>query len=202
VIYKLARVWSVNDKYPLKADVLALIAHGAAGDQLSHGGQAVCKASNEILRHYKVNGLAMPEVYFGAFSRSKNLNIEADEKTRLIPEGNYVGLVLSTIEECARIYDKWFETHTDPPKVIILVSDEAHSRRARIVWRTFFPHSEVRIVPVELKDTIDLNSDMALYRKAWTALARQALPTPLWWLWSLSGADYLRTKQHYGQSVA
>lgn len=189
----LARRWSVNDPLPEQVELLVPVAHGATETRLTRGAQAVANRTASALSQLKAKG-QFPFLVFGAFTGSKNPEIEKLEKLRIIAlYGKFVGTVMSTIEECVRVRENLpkFETKDGLPRVIVVVTDEAHSRRCRIVWRAFFPNSTIKIVSVRIADTVDSESPMSAYGNPWKILFFQAAPTPVWWLASLFGEKAL-----------
>lgn len=189
LVDRLASKWAVNDPLPRICDLLVPVAHGATGTKLTRGAQAVANRTASALSQLKAKE-QFPFLIFGAFTGSKNPEIEKQEKLRIIaPYGKFVGTVMSTIEECVRIRENLpkFDTENGLPRVIVVVTDEAHSRRCRIVWRTFFPTSDIKIVSVKIADTVDSESPMSAYGNPWKILFFQAAPTPVWWFASLFG---------------
>lgn len=185
----LARLWAVNDPLPQTCDLLVPIAHGATShNRLTYGAYAVARKTAEILHLLREIG-QLPFVAFGAFTGSKNPEIEASIKATFF-HGKYVGHVVSTIEECRKVKENLPEKFT--PRSIVVVSDEAHSRRCRIVWKTFFPNSQISIVSVKISETVDKESPMLPYRLgSWAVLAFQALPTPYFWYLAIRGPKYM-----------
>lgn len=183
----LASKWAVNDPLPRTCDLLVPVAHGAAKDRLTLGAENVAHKTADSLNQLRNIG-QLPFVAFGAFTGSENPEVERNLKSRLI-RGKYVGTVMSTIEECLKVKENLPEFFN--PATIVVVTDEAHSRRCRVVWRTFFPFSDIKIVSVEIQRTIDSESPMAAYGSPWKILFFQAAPTPLYWLMSLGGPKLL-----------
>lgn len=185
---RLSEVWSVNDPLPIRVDLVVAVAHGATNSKLTRGAKAVVHCTRNISSQYQF----APIVAYGSFGGSERPEVEGIRKlTELseIPNLIYIGLVWSTIEECRRVKESLPEGFL--PEVILIVTDQAHSRRCRVVWRTFFPDSDVRIVSVDLSSTIDPESPMAAYRAKWKALTFQAVPTPFYWFMSLFGESGL-----------
>jgi hypothetical protein len=179
----LAAKWAVNDPLPRTCDLLVPVAHGATKDRLSIGAENVARRTAEALTQLRNIG-QLPFVAFGAFTGSENPELERTIKLTIFT-GKYIGQVMSTIEECWKVKQGLPEFFN--PATIVVVTDEAHSRRCRIVWRTFFPNSDIKIVSVKLADTIDSESPMSAYGNPWKILFFQAAPTPVWWAASLFG---------------
>lgn len=187
----LAEKWAVNDPLPEECDLLVPIAHGATPERLTRGAHAVALKTAEVLTQLRDQG-QLPFVAFGAFTGSKKPELEMTLKLAFF-FGKYVGHVISTIEECLKVKANLPIFIT--PSNIVVVSDEAHSRRCRIVWKTFFPNAKVSIVSVRITDTIDPESPMWPYREGKLAvLAFQALPTPYFWYLAMRGPKYMATK--------
>ncbi|KND49440.1 MAG: hypothetical protein AB198_00630 [Parcubacteria bacterium C7867-003] len=187
IIEWLAEKWAVNDPLPEKCDLLVPIAHGATKDRLTRGAEAVARKTTTAVTELR-DRYQLPFVAFGAFTGSENPELERALKLKHF-SGKYVGTVMSTIEECLKVRANLpiFVTVSN----IVVVTDEAHSRRCRIVWKTFFPNAKVSILSVKITETVDPESPMEAYDKAWKVLFFQAVPTPLWWLLSLFGQKCL-----------
>ncbi len=177
----LAKLWAVNDNLPAEADLVVPVAHGATKTHPTLSAYAATNQTRRLLGKYP---LAICR--FGTFTASPNPAAELYLKEKL-PRSGYVGNVMTTIEECVKIKNSL----SFIPTTIIVVTDEAHSRRCRIVWRTFFPQSDIRICSVPLGLTIDWESPMRSYRHAWTALLFQAAPTPFFWYLAWRGPEYM-----------
>lgn len=178
----LARWWAVNDTLPQSAEWIIPVAHGATETRLTRGAEAVTQITFSLLTHY-------PHAFcaFGSFTGSPDPEVERLGKATL-PRSSYLGPIVSTIEECLAFKKSLGDIE---PGTIIVVTDQAHSRRCRIVWKTFFPKSDIRICAVSLRSTVDHDSPMTSYRKAWTAMLLQAAPTPFFWYLSLRGPEYM-----------
>lgn len=135
-------------------------------------------------------------VYFGGLHLPE-FRYRKEIQKRGIPEGIFVGEVISTIEECIKI--KFALPDGVKPRKILLFTDKAHSRRCQIVWKTFFPDSKISIVSAPILETVDAESPMETYHKASSIFLLQSLPTPLFLYWSLRGPDYMATKRNFHQ---
>ncbi|TSC70622.1 MAG: hypothetical protein CEO12_202 [Parcubacteria group bacterium Gr01-1014_46] len=189
----LANKWAVNDPLPHRCDLLVPVAHGATSDRLTCGAESVARKTVEIRSQLRGIG-QLPYLVFGAFTGSEKPELEKVEKHKIFRTGKYVGTVISTIEECLKVKRNLPDGFT--PRNIVVVTDEAHSRRCRIVWRTFFPQSNVKMISVKLSDAIDAKSPMTAYGNPWKALFFQAGPTPVYWLFSRGGAKCLSRLSH------
>lgn len=190
----LASKWAVNDPLPQNCDLLVAVAHGATETGLTNGAYAVSRRTAEIIAELDIKESQRPYLAFGAFTESSNPEIERIEKQRIFGEyRKYIGLVISTIEECLKVKEAIPVFFT--PRNILIVTDEAHSRRCRIVWKCFFPNSNIRIISVPIAETVDPRSPMKPYRQGkWAILGYQALPTPYFWYLALRGPKYMATK--------
>ncbi len=197
-IEALAKMWSVMNPtgFNRRPDFIALVSHGATDKRLTNGAAAATSAVNKLRTVFKKMN-EDPPVYFGTYTDSKNPELERREKEKLLGESNihYVGNVLSTIEECMKIKKALPEEMAFPLQILV-VTDEAHSRRARIVWETFFPETRIAIFSVPIKEVVDKESPMWAYHWAWTTLAFQAGPSPYFWWLSLGGPAAMEKKKH------
>lgn len=193
----LAKMWSINDNdnLPKNFDSICLVAHGATEERITYGAMSVACKVMDILSRKDVSC----QTAFGSFSGNKNPEIEEIIKTGIFVEFNpglpltTLGPVLSTIEECLA-FKRYFTG-----KSVVVVTDEAHSRRCKIVWKTLLPKTDIYVVSVPLIETIDKESPMTPYHNIWTALLFQALPTPFFWYLSIRGPEYMArwaTKLH------
>lgn len=196
----LSNLWEVNNEYelPQQADLIVPVAHGATDKRLTRGAEAVTEMTVALLRRYK----RRPVVIYGAFD-CQNAEIEERlKKTAFTAETwklIFIGNVISTIKECWMI-KAGLPVEFDP-KVIIVVTDKAHSRRCRMVWRTFFPKAKIYIVAIAIGKTLDRESPMITYHKSWKILLLQAMPTPYFWYLSLRGEAYMQTKADLHQPI-
>jgi hypothetical protein len=186
LVHQLARLWSVDESHslPKEVDVIALVSIGSAKTRLSQGAAAITKKALELLKKH-------PEakVVFGAFAgNSKNSIPEEDVKKQIFGnQGLYAGKVWTTITECLAYKAIFTEA-----KSVIFVTEEAHSRRGRIVWKCLWPEAKVYVVSVKLSETIDTDSDMSTYHSPWKALFLQAMPTPIYKIAAIIGPATLK----------
>ncbi len=190
IVEALAKLWAVNDSLPNRVDLIVPVAHGATkSGRVTKGADAVGFITRGLLRLYADQS---PVVVFGVFSKSEYPDIEEAFKSMLLPNAIFVKGVVSTIEECLKV--KAALAPNFAPKRILVVTDEAHSRRCRIVWRVFFPDAEIYIVAVPISETKDKESPMLPYHSKWATLIFQALPTPYFWYLAKRGPDYMSSK--------
>ncbi len=175
----LARKWAVSDNPPTHADLIFAVAHGSVRERPSKGLEAVVSKTEELTKRY-AGMISQPFVAFGEFTYSgpTSRDVEAEFKLDHFPKGRFIGLVASTTEEAMKAYDLAARLPCDPRKIVI-VTDESHSRRCRLIWQEFFPLAEIFIVTVPLRDVVERNSPMWAYRAAWRILLLNIALTPL-----------------------
>ncbi len=173
----LARKWAVNNAPPQFADLVFVVAHGSVGRHASVGLAAVVRRTQELMRVYCKN-TTRTILAFGEFTFSEYHGEERSFKLQSLPSGYFLGQVASTTEEAMKAAELMTMVPCDPRKIVI-VTDEAHSRRCRLIWRRFFPLAEVFIVSVPLRSTIERESPMTAYRTAWRILLLNVLLTPM-----------------------
>lgn len=198
----LARRLAVNDSLPEgggKDTLIVPAAHGTAGwDRASNGAVAV---TNMVAK-----GIApqfpFAQIYFGVFASGSyhEHRLEMLYKLKRMPGATFYGEVVSSIEEFLFLMTMLPDGFQ--PKTLILITDEAHSRRFKIIARTFFPSVDIRVVAIPLWDAIDTKATMKTYRSAWSALVLQAAPIPLYWWWARKGPRYLTTKAKIHQPTS
>lgn len=188
----LARKWAVNNEVTERPDAIVMVAHGATKNRLTFGSWKVRWRTQQLVIQWP-NTL----VYFGSFTESIDPEVEVRDKN-VFTGSVYIGKVLTTIEECLA-----FRTITNeralPLKHVVVVTDEAHSRRCGLVWRTLLPGVKISIVSVPLKDAVDTESPMESYHGALSALFFQAAPYPFFWCFALGGEKslvYFASKLH------
>jgi hypothetical protein len=179
-IEKLATRWAINDGLPPSVDLIFPVAHGAVGISPSCGLRAVVEKTRFVLREYR-HLAKQPVIASGAFTHSKNPHTEEYYKLSRfwLEDYHYVGLVASTIEE-ALLTRKLLPDGKNDPREIIIITDEAHSRRARIVWQKFFPKANIYVVSVTLWEVVEKESPMTFYRKTWRILIVNMILTFFW----------------------
>jgi hypothetical protein len=181
----LARLWKVDNiefkSFSIDNTIMVLVAHGATTNKLTNGAKAVLKKALDFRSSNYIY-----DIFFGSFDVQPNSAIEKTEKHNVFGRANWIGNVLSTITECLVVRDKL----TYNPQNILVITDEAHSRRCRIVWRTIFPKAKIYIITVPIEDCVDPESPMETYHKLWKILWNQAYPTPIFWFCSLFGEKF------------
>lgn len=185
MVNQLARLWSVDESplLPEKVDLVALVSIGSAKTRLSRGATSTIAKTLELLNKY-------PEanVVFGAFAgNSPNSISEEDTKRQIFGDRGFAGRVWTTISECLAYKEAFTEA-----KSVAFVTEEAHSRRARIVWNCLWPEARVYIVSVKLSDAVDSDADMGTYHNPWKALILQAGPTPIYKIAAMIGPAVLK----------
>lgn len=186
MINHLARFWGIDESssLPKELDLIALVSIGSAKARLSRGAIATVTKTLELLKKH-------PEarVVFGAFAGNSQNSISEENAKRQIfgDRGFFAGEVWTTISECLAYRAAFPEA-----KSVAFVTEEAHSRRARIVWKCLWPEAKVYIVSVKLSETIDTESDMGTYHHPWKALILQSGPTPIYKIAAIFGQATLK----------
>lgn len=186
LIEKIAGLWSVDESLclPEEMDLIALVSIGSAKTRLSRGATSTISKTLELLKKY-------PEakVVFGSFAgNSENSISEESEKAKIFGDrGFYAGRVWTTISECLA-----YKAAFPKARNVIFVTEEAHSRRARIVWNCLWPEAKIYIVSVSLSETIDSSADMGTYHNPWKTMILQAGPTPIYKVATMLGQSTLK----------
>lgn len=194
----LAKKCSVNDTVPVTTyvDWIVPVAHGATEKRLVNGSVAVMNKVVEIYKNHPES-----RVFFGSFAGDSNPELEAVEKSRFIYGviWHHFGSVWSTIMECMAFKKTASCYNLNAGQTILVVTDDAHSRRCKMVWQCFFPDYNVLVVAVPLALTIDKESPMTNYNWAWKAFVLQVFPTPIFTFWCSKGPDYLALQANVHQ---
>ena len=165
LIEKLAQFWSVSDQLPAEVDVISFAGFGATKDRLTRGAQESVNVGQDLLVHYP-----NARVVFGVFTCSPDPSLEERAKKDTFKDAIFVGDVISTIEEAEKIRATFPPDFV--PRGIIFVTDEWHSRSAKLVWRNVWKDvvspSNVRIVTIPARESIDEESPMVFGRRHWT----------------------------------
>jgi hypothetical protein len=200
LIEKLALWWSVNDVPPCNLDLIVPVTHGATKIRLTNGARSVLNETLHQLSTYEHCGI-FPRVAWGIFGRNPDLWLEKKIKLPIFNDltNYFIGAVWSTIEECHGVKDS-LPTYFNP-EVIVVITDQAHSRRCRLIWKVFFPKSKIYIVSVPIAETVDPESPMLPYRKMWKILWNQTYPTPFFWFAGLFGTWGLLKLERFHQPV-
>ncbi len=174
----LARKWALNDPLPVKADFVVCISFGSTSEYLTIG------STNVMNRAYDIAHTRHCPVYWGVFSENPvgGSGHEIEVKARIFNQVGsvFVGNVSSTTEECEAIREYWNIHIEGEPTTIVVVTDGAHSRRARIVWKHFFPNTDIRFRSIPAESCADLFSPMRLQRGWRRWLLFNIIFTPLY----------------------
>ena len=162
----LARKWAVNDKLPEKVDLIAVISYGATPYTLTNASYLVTQRAKEISK-------LRPEaiIFWGTFSKNQDgIRTEfTDKKGILPPDKNfYVGQVSSTTDECEAIFYTASQ-YRRPLHTIVVVAEASHSRRAKKVWRYYFPTANICFQSINAVEAQDPENPMFFQRnwKVW-----------------------------------
>ncbi|MFH0804148.1 MAG: hypothetical protein V1896_00925 [Candidatus Zambryskibacteria bacterium] len=153
----LAKKWALNDPLPEKADVIAVISYAATKDRLTNSSQKVMDLARNLSDRYP-----RALVAWGSFSKNSN-NLEQKIKRVVLPNSLYVGQVSSSTDECEIIKLATSLARRSTQKIIV-VSEGAHSRRCKRVWKYFFPKSEICFQSVPAWEAADEKNPMWFQR--------------------------------------
>jgi hypothetical protein len=183
----LAKKWAVNDALPKTIDLVVPVAPGSTTRRITTGSFMVASEALGIGLDCGAN------IVFGSFAGNKDPDVERTVRDIMfqLMRKVYVGRVWSTVEECVAVKKA---VGNSAHQNIVIITDEAHSRRCRMIWRTIFPESKIYIAVVPLVDCVDAESPMETYHSVWKAFVFQVVPTPVFWWWCRKGPDYLATK--------
>lgn len=196
ILDTITSAWSVDEsnRLPTQVDLITLVSIGSTATCESNGMQVTVKKALDLLDRYNNE----PWVVYGAFTGNGQRTVEEEYKKKYFPtKSSFAGRVETTIGECLA-YKKAFPNARE----VIFITEEAHSRRARLIWRCLWPEANVYIVPVKLADTIDKKALMWPYRNAWIAFLFQALPTIVYKPASMLGPGVLMLLEGFHQPVS
>lgn len=156
----LTRMWNTCNPPPETVDLIAVVSYGATGNRLTKGAEAIVKKAFALYKNH-------PEALaaYGAFTLSPDPKVEERIKRQIFPNGIFAGTVISTIEECQKIKAA-LPTGFGPKKVVV-VTGTCHSRTARLVWKTYFPNSQIFLVTIPAYEEIDPENPMKFLRSSW-----------------------------------
>lgn len=196
LVYRLAKLLAVNDieRLPAEVDAIALVSIGSTRFGLSFGTCATIEMALRLFWKYP-----QAQVIYGAFAgNDEHINSEEETKRSIFKDrGIYAGKVWTTISECLAFKEKFPNA-----RQVIFVTEEAHSRRAKIVWKCLWPEAEIYIVPVKLEEAIDSRSCMATYHNPWKALFLQVAPIPIYKFMAMLGPEALKLLGNLHQPTA
>lgn len=201
LVYDLAKIWAVDDsnRLPRHVDLIAIVSIGSTTDRPTRGVLATTFRALDLMKSYHFT----PSIVYGAFAGNddKKMGVrtyEEDWKREMLgPEAKYAGKVWTTVTECLA-----FKATFPDAKSVIFVTEEAHSRRARFIWKCLWKEAEVYIVPVKLAETIDQDALMEPYRNPWKALFFQAAPIVIYKPAAMLGAWALKLLGGFHQPTA
>jgi uncharacterized SAM-binding protein YcdF (DUF218 family) len=159
----LARLWSVKDSLPLHADVIALVSFASTGDALTRGSTAVTQKAATLAKQFPT-----ARIIFGEFTLNPVRGVEQKLKEEMFPNSIFAGYVVSTIEEGEK-----HKTHmlSVRPRSIIVISDQWHSRSAKLVWKKLWhkqPRVTISVIAVPSHATVGPENPMLPLRNQWT----------------------------------
>lgn len=173
----MADLWAVNDPLPdTEVDLVVGVAHGCTENRLTRGAGSVSRLIDISLAMDRFKNSL---VAYGAFAGSINPEVERFWKGKIFPDNSiFIGNVWSTTEECRHVKEhigNWV------PGTIVVVTDQAHSRRCKLIWKTFFPKSNIYVFSVPIGEVVDTGSPMKSYHSTGSILWNQAWPIVIQW---------------------
>lgn len=151
----------MNDPLPERVTALVAVSYGATGDRLTHSSREVV---NEVARLQK----RFPEakVFWGSFSKSPTEGLETAVKRYLLGRrGWFVGKVSSSTDECEAVRRTLIEIGVSSSSIVV-VAEECHARRCKMVWEHFFPNSEIYFQSIPAEKAQDPENPM-IFQRSW-----------------------------------
>jgi hypothetical protein len=109
---------------------------------------------------------------WGSFAPARS-ETEEEIKRKMLPSGNFVGKVTSTIDEakaCLTEIARVARIENRTIKNLFVSCEGCHSRRLRIVWRkeikNYFPDAKLWIVSCDGRDAADPDNPM-IFQRHW-----------------------------------
>src|SRR3989344_6880786 len=123
---------------PKDADIIAVVSFGATAIELTEASRCAVALAGDLKKVYP-----RAVVISGSFKHNPLANVEKYEKWKTLPHAIYAGPVESTIEEAERIRDDLM-ARGFKPRSIIIVTDDWHSRSAKLVWEKIWAEAKPR----------------------------------------------------------
>jgi hypothetical protein len=155
----IAKKWASNDLLPKNASVIALISYAATPKALTNGSCETVILASDLKQMY-------PEatVIWGSFPKDqKGEKTEKEIKFSIFPDSLYAGSVTSSTDECEAIIRTAKENKISLNNLFV-VSEGAHSRRCKRVWKYFLPNSKICFRSVPAWETGDSTNPMWFQR--------------------------------------
>src|SRR3989338_592720 len=152
--------WAIHDPLPEKVTAIVAVSYGATKTGLTN-------ASEEVVKQVLLVSQRFPDakIFWGSFAHGPSHTIEISEKQGIFPaeQSFYIGNVTSTTDECLAIKRLIAQTNSDSSSIVI-VAEECHSRRCRMVWKYFFKNSEICFHSIPAREAEDPENPMILQR--------------------------------------
>lgn len=169
MLKKLAGLWSVNDRVPCLISAIVVLTFGCTRHGLTKGTQTTTRRALDLAESHR--GAGVP-VLFGVFSFFPSCpTVEERIKARIFKNSVFIGEVGNTIEEAEKARNSFFSGQFNKHGSIVVVTDEWHSRSAKLVWervwRHDFPRPNIRIIAVPSSETISADNPVIALRNQW-----------------------------------
>ncbi len=188
--YALARKFCRKDLVPEEIDVVFATSHGATQTDMTNGTKFIARTAADLTDRKKI------KVYSGEFSGNPIPGIELKSKEALgfIP----IGKITSTIDEAQKMQHILGRCFLG---TIVLITDQTHSQRCRMIWKVFFPQATIAVIALPSAEFMDTNSPMRTYHSPWRLFVFQMLVTPIFWVWCAQGEKKLLQISHLHQPL-
>ena len=166
ILEKIAQAWSL-DEMVSDMDLIAVITYGSTKTRPTHGTLRIAEYAKNIQEAHDCHSShSKLSLGYGIFTFSPDLELERKDKKDFFPQGFCAGEVASTIEECQKIREFYLSNHEEPKKIMV-ITGASHSRTAKLVWKTYFPNTEISVRSIPISFEIDEESPMVFMRNAW-----------------------------------
>jgi hypothetical protein len=205
ILSLILRFWELNDELPSSdtaVQFIFLISYAAHPEGLTNGSQITTYLADELAKRYPT---AM--IIGGEFSNNLPGSNEWENKRKDLPPDSWrpyrvqnVGPVSSSIDEMfamIRAADRFIQIQNI--NNCIVVAEGAHSRRARVVWEYYLPHTKIHFRSVSAKHAADPKNPMTAQRywQVWLVANIVAYPLFKW----IPGIEWF-AKKNPGQPVS
>lgn len=150
-----------SDPLPASVNLIALISFASTPKRLTHGSERTLLLAEEIANLHK--GIL---VFGGTYFDNPKPNIEREEKQRILGDRFiWTGSVSSTTDE-RRAIEKEVRARNLEMKNVVIVDEEYHSIRTRIVWQHYHPETNFSFQLIPGSVAADPENPMPLQRSA------------------------------------
>ncbi|MCC2630703.1 MAG: hypothetical protein K0S38_512 [Candidatus Paceibacter sp.] len=182
------KFWELNDELPTSdtsVQFIFLISYAATPEGLTNGSLHTTRLVPELAKRYPC-----ATIIGGEFSNNPANTYEWDKKLAVlhrqglnVDRAHNVGRVSSSIDEIfamIRAADRFIQLQNI--NNCIVVAEGAHSRRARVVWRHYLPHTKIHFRSISAKHAADPKNPMAAQRywQVWLVANLIAFPLFKW----------------------